>query len=192
MKHLFAIFFSSLLILKTNAQHNSGKIYRWEEVQNASADTVYALSFSKEKLTLLPADLSKFIHLKHLDLSKNKLQQLPDYLSDMIHLEEINLDKNQFDVFPLVLTRIPSLNKIILSNNRLNYIPDQIVQNKSLRYLDMYNNQVENVGKGLYGLKNLELLDLGGVMYGTLFHKDIRAKLPGVKIKMDPPCKCMD
>jgi hypothetical protein len=192
MKLLFAIIFSSLLVLESNAQNTYGKIYRWEEVQNALVDTIYALSFSKEKQTNLPPELHRFTQLKYLDLSKNKLQVLPEFLTEITQLEEINLDKNQFDVFPLVLTRMPTLKKIVLSNNQLNYIPDQIAQNKELRYLDMYNNQVENVGKGLYNLKNLEILDLGGVMYGTLFHKDIRSKLVGVKVKMDPPCKCMD
>ena len=60
----------------TNSQKFDFKIYRWEEVQNANPDTIYGLTFAKEKRTELPTELSKFVNLRYLNLNKNKIHNI--------------------------------------------------------------------------------------------------------------------
>ena len=61
-----------------------------------------------------------------------------------------------------------------------------------LQDLDLYDNLIEDLGKGIYKIKELRSLDLIGVMYCTIFQSQLKSSLPNVKIKLDPPCKCMD
>ena len=42
-----------------NAQNNSYKVYRLEEISGANLDTIYAISLGKNKLTELPKELWK-------------------------------------------------------------------------------------------------------------------------------------
>ena len=75
------------------------KIYRWEEVQNANPDTIYGLTFAKEKRTELPTELSKFVNLRYLNLNKNKIQSLPEYFDTLKRLEVFEAEKNDFIYF---------------------------------------------------------------------------------------------
>ena len=79
---------------------------------------------------------------------------------------------------------------MVKSNN--NSIPDNISNAKNLQKMDFYNNEIADFGKGIYDLEGLNYLDISGTMYGTIFQKQLEDKLAGVKIIMDPPCKCLD
>ena len=56
----------------------------------------------------------------------------------------------------------------------------------------LYGNAIEHFGEGIFLLPNLRLLNIEGVMYGTVFAKQLLARLPHTKVLIDPPCKCLD
>ena len=191
MKLLFALI-SLLFLSPIFSQKTTEKVYKWEEVQQANPDTIYNLSLSKMKLTELPASLWRFKNLQKLYLDKNKLSALPDSFDFFKNLELLNIDHNHFELFPMPVTRLLNLKTLIASNNRLTYLPDYISNAKSLQKMDFYNNEITDFGKGIYELDALNYLDISGTMYGTIFQKQLEDKLQGVKIVMDPPCKCLD
>jgi Leucine-rich repeat (LRR) protein len=180
---LWSNFFSQKEILVT---------YKWSEVQGANPDTIFSISFAKEKLSELPVQLWKFKKLKALNLQRNRLEDLPDSLEQLTEIEFLDISHNKFAVFPLPITRLYKLKVLKASSNKLNYISNNIENCDKLEEIDLFNNIIEDLGKGIYKLNELRLLDLRGVMYGTIFQSQLKASLPNVKIKMDPPCKCMD
>jgi Leucine-rich repeat (LRR) protein len=191
MKHLFALFFL-FLSFHNLAQLNHGKIYLWNEVQQANPDTIHAISFEKFKLDSLPNQLWKFTQLTYLNLEKNQLVFLPDSLKLLSQLTELNISKNKFAFFPLIICQLPSLQKLNASRNRIESIPDQIENCKHLAYLDFYDNLIEDFGLGIFNLPELKTLNIEGVMYGTNFADDLKRKLPNVRVLLDPPCKCLN
>ncbi len=189
---LLSVLISLLFLNISFSQKTTEKVYKWEEVQLANPDTVYNLSLSKMKLTELPASLWRFKNLRKLYLEKNKLSALPDSFDLFKNLELLSLDHNHFELFPIPITRLLNLKTLIASNNRLTYLPDNISDSKCLQRMDFYNNEISEFGNGIYQLQALSYLDISGTMYGTIFQKQLVNKLQGVKIVMDPPCKCLD
>jgi hypothetical protein len=61
-----------------------------------------------------------------------------------------------------------------------------------LQTLDLYGNAIEQFGEGIFLLPDLRVLNIEGVMYGTIFAKQLLARLPQTKVLIDPPCKCLD
>ena len=180
---LWSNFFSQKEILVT---------YKWCEVQGANPDTIFSISFAKEKLSELPVKLWKFKKLKALNLDRNRFEILPDSLEQLTEIEFLDISHNRLVVFPSAITRLYKLKVLKVANNNLTYISNNIENCEMLQDLDLYDNLIEDLGKGIYKLKELRSLDLRGVMYGTIFQSQLKASLPNVKIKMDPPCKCMD
>ena len=95
-------------------------------------------------------------------------------------------------VFPLALCQLTNLQVLHLDRNFITKIPIQVTQLENLQELDLYANAIEDFGEGLFMLPQLKVLNLEGVMYGTVFAKNLTAKLPQTKVMMDPPCKCLD
>lgn len=191
MKQLFALIFL-FLSFHNFAQLNYGKVYLWNEVQQANPDTIHAISFEKLKLDSLPKELWKFTRLSYLNLEKNQLTFLPDELKLLHQLTELNISKNKFTSLPLVICQLPNLQKLNASRNRIESIPDQIVNCTHLTFLDFYDNLIEDFGLGIFNLPELKTLNIEGVMYGTNFADDLKRKLPNVNILLDPPCKCLN
>jgi Leucine-rich repeat (LRR) protein len=191
MKQLFALFFL-FLSFPDFAQLNHGKIYSWNEAQQANPDTIHAISFEKLKLDSLPNRLWKFTHLTYLNLEKNQLAFLPDELKLLSQLTELNISKNKFTSLPLVICQLPNLQKLNASRNRIESIPDQIANCTHLAYLDFYDNLIEDFGLGIFNLPELKTLNIEGVMYGTNFADELKGKLPNVRVMLDPPCKCLN
>lgn len=192
MRTLFVIF---LLITNKNfcfSQVDSVKIYHWSELVNVDPDTIYGVSFSKMKLTELPARLEQYKKLRILDLEKNRLTQLPDFVGDLNNLEILNVSKNELSVFPVEICRLSSLKSLILNRNTFDQIPECIGYCAELEMIDLWDTPVMTFPGSLQQLKSLQVIDLQGVKYGPTFQKDFQKKLPGVKVKFDPPCDCME
>ena len=147
----------------------SAQTLSWTEALKQDPLSVKALDCSGLKWDSIPQQLLLYRNLEYLDLSKNKIQTLPD---DFMHLE--------------------ALKKLNLDRNDITKIPEQISNLQLLQSLDLYANAIEDFGEGLFSLSNLKVLNLEGVMYGTVFAKSFVAKLPHTKVLMDPPCKCLD
>ena len=168
------------------------KVYRWEEVQNADPDTIYGLTFAKEKRTELPNELSKYLNLRYISLNKNKIQSLPDFFDTLTKLEVFEAEKNDFSYFPSALTRLPKIEKINLHQNNIVAIPDAIQNCLLLEKLDLSDNAIGGVPEVVFGLTNLKFVDLTGVRFGPKYQKQLINRRPDIKWILDPPCDCME
>ena len=192
MMKLIAVVIIISLWSVLDAQNNSYKTYRLDEVSNANPDTIYSISISKSKLTELPKELWRFQNLKVLNVEKNKLASLPDTFDFFRNLEIINLDRNDFETVPLVISRIENLKKLIFSRNKINVISGNLFYCSQLEEMDFYDNPIGTVEPKIFEMKQLKKLDIQGVMLSTKTHSEVKTKLNWVKVSMDPPCKCMD
>ena len=191
MKKLFVI---SLLLLSDPlvAQQGDLHVYTWEQVNTADPDTIFAISFSKQKVSVLPKELAAFGNLKYLDLGKNKLTELPDFIGNFSKLEHLDLSKNELSVFPIEICRLSSLKTLILNRNTFDQIPDCIGFLKNLELIDLWDTPVMHFPPSLVNLKQLKRIDLQGVKYGPTFQKQFRESLSWVTIEFDTPCDCME
>ena len=195
MKKILFLLVSIFLLSSINtclSQKFDFKIYRWEEVQNANPDTIYGLTFAKEKRTELPTELSKFVNLRYLNLNKNKIQSLPEYFDTLKRLEVFEAEKNDFIYFPFVLTRLTQLQIINLHQNDISTIPEGIQYCLLLEKLDLSDNAIGSIPEVIFGLENLKVVDLSGVRFGPRYQKQLINRRPDIKWILDPPCDCME
>ncbi len=165
---------------------------KWEEALKLDPKNVMNLDCSGQKWDSLPLEIFQFTNLKDLDLSKNKFSALPQAFQTFAQLEKLNLGRNKFENFPLVICQLPLLKTLHLDRNQITLLPEQIADLQALEYLDLYANGIEKFGEGIFLLPALKVLNIEGVMYGTIFAKQLMARLPQTKVLIDPPCKCLD
>ncbi|MBI1836880.1 MAG: leucine-rich repeat domain-containing protein [Flavobacteriia bacterium] len=168
------------------------KIYSWEEAKKLGIDTVYGISFEKQKLDSLPIDLFKFTQLKTLNLGKNKLQHLPKLMVNFKNLEELNLEKNNFDIFPIEILQITTLKILIINRNNFSTLPDSIDLLQSLEFLDIYATPIMNFPENIMNLKSLKKIDARGISHSNNFQTNWKDRLYWVHIIFDLPCNCAD
>ena len=182
---LFLIYFGNLFA--------QAKYISYEEALSSnSKDTIQYIEIRKGKLEVFPIELIDFKNLKGLDISKNRLKDIPEAISQLSNLEELNLSRNKFEHVPLSVTKINSLKKLNMSWNRLTIICNQMENLENLEEIDFYNNEIWDFGTGIEKISSLKALDIRGVMYGIETHKEITKKFAHLKIKIDPPCACME
>jgi Leucine-rich repeat (LRR) protein len=165
---------------------------KWEEALKLDPKNVTSLDCSGQKWDSLPMEIFQFRNLKDLDLSKNKFSTLPQAFQIFDQLEKLNLGRNKFENFPLVICQLLLLKTLHLDRNQITLLPEQIADLQALEYLDLYANGIEQFGEGIFLLPALQVLNIEGVMYGTVFAKQLKARLPQTKVLIDPPCKCLD
>jgi hypothetical protein len=189
MKKIFALTFLLVFVNGINAQ-DTIKMYTWEQAKKAFPDTIYGITFYKEKLQTLPVELMKYVHLKKLDLGKNKLISLPKEIIHFKNLEELDLGKNKLEVFPLEICQLVALKKLSLNRNSFTEMPDCIRYLSKLEQLDLWDVPLAAFPNALEELMELKLLDVRGIVFGPIFQKTWRERLPNTKIEFDPPCNC--
>jgi hypothetical protein len=167
-------------------------VYDWEEVQAAHPDTIYAISFEKDKLTELPSDLSKFTNLKRLNLAKNRLTELPEFIVEFDSLQELNLTKNKLSKFPIVICRLQGLKRLMIGSNDIASLPDCMEYVSELEYLDLYDNPISYLPQSMMRLKNLKKIDFTGIRFNKDFQKQWTEQLPNTELVFDSPCDCMN
>jgi len=165
---------------------------KWEEALKLDPKNVTSLDCSGQKWDSLPMEIFQFTNLKELDLSKNKFSALPQAFQTFDNLEKLDLGRNKFENFTLVICQLPLLKTLHLDRNQITLLPEQIADLQVLEYLDLYANGIEQFGEGIFLLPALQVLNIEGVMYGTVFAKQLMARLPQTKVLIDPPCKCLD
>jgi len=192
MKKKFAL---CLLLSLTNSffcQSVHQNIYNWDVLVNCNPDTVYAISFSKNKLEALPNDLIRYKNLEYLDVSKNKLSSLPSFIGDFQNLKHLDISKNEFLVFPVEICRLGNLMYLIANRNTFTSLPDCIKYCSNLEYLDLWDTPVSEFPLGFDNLAKLKKLDLSGIRFGPTFQQTLKQRLPNTEILFDPPCDCME
>lgn len=194
MKARFVIIFllSFNLNLWAQPEDKIDVTYDWEEVKNADPDTVFSISFAKQKLRELPVELSRFKNLRILNIEKNKLAALPDFISNFNQLQELNVGKNKLETFPIQLCRMSSIKILILNRNNFESIPACISVLKELTYLDLYDCPIRKIPDSLESLEVLKEIDLSGIRFSEDFQEYWKNKLPNVKLDFDAPCDCME
>ena len=183
---------ATIFLSKTLDSQNNIKTYNWSELSDVFPDTIYSISFQKEKINSLPPALKDFKNLKQLNLSKNRLTELPDFIENFVNLEVLNLDKNQFNHFPENILKLKNLKELYLSRNNLSELPDEIDQLYQLTKLDLWSTAITYFPQSLNNLKKLITVDLRGVTYGPTFINEITTSMNWVKFEYETPCKCVE
>jgi hypothetical protein len=167
------------------------KIYEWEEVQSASPDTIYAISFEKLKLTEVPAELAKFINIKVLNFKKNKLTALPAFFTKFDSLQVLNLEKNKLGRFPIQICQFTALKELLIGSNDIGSLPDCIEYVSNLEILDLYDNPLSGLPPSMMRMKKLLKIDFTGIRFNDVFQEQWSKQLPDTELIFDPPCDCM-
>lgn len=193
MKKRFAlilILWSSLGFAELFAQ--DVKVFEWEEVQAANPDTIFAISFEKNKLTELPVELSKFTKVKQLYLSKNKLTELPSFIATFDSLHVLDLGRNKFSKFPIEICQFTQLQRLMVGANEISSIPDCIEYVTKLEYLDLYDNPITYLPQSMMRLEKLQKIDFTGIRFNKDFQRKWTEQLPTTELVFDSACDCMN
>lgn len=189
MKKIFALI---LTLWSSLTFSQEVKTYTWEEVQAASPDTVFAISFEKSKLTELPAELARFKYLTHLNLSRNRLSKLPDYIASFDSLRVLDLTRNRLSQFPIEICQLSHLNDLLIGGNDIASIPDCIEYAAELQFLDLYDNPIAYLPLSMMRLKHLQKIDFSGIRFNKEFQQQWTTQLPNTELVFDAPCDCMN
>jgi len=150
----------------------------------ALADTLEVLNLNGNRLTALPAKLSRLKRLKVIFCSNNPFRVLPEVLGDCPALEMIGFKACQIDEVPsgalppalrwLILTDnriaglpdtfggVPRLRKLMLAGNRLRALPESLAQSTELELLRIASNDLGELAPWLTELPRLAWLALAG------------------------------
>ncbi|XP_004928550.1 leucine-rich repeat-containing protein 57 [Bombyx mori] len=153
-------------------------------------DVLRNLDLSKNKLSVLPDDLSKLKHLKQLNLDSNKLQALPESLINLKKLEVLNISNNFVQTLPVCLKNLNNLKQVYASNNKLQAFPKQILGLQSLDVLDLSHNKITEIPYGMSELYVIELnLSQNEIsLIGEDLHQAPRLKI----LRLDENCLSLD
>lgn len=103
------------------------------------------VDLSGNKLSSIPAAISKFEQLKHLTLTNNRIAFLPDSLCKLKKLETLSLGSNHLSRLPETLSQLSNLRNVNLSDNRLAAFPHCFCGLKHLDVLDLSRNRISEV-----------------------------------------------
>jgi len=176
---------------KSFAQPDSIRFYTLSELVGANPDTICALSFRKQKLTVLPEQLFQYRNLKYLDLEKNAISDL-SRLGELNQLVYLNLGKNNLDNFPVCVCQMPFLEELVVSRNFFSYVPPCIEFCSQLRKIDFWETPVSSLPIEMQSLKMLEFMDFSGVRMNPRTQKILKQQYPHVRMSLDAPCDCLD
>lgn len=190
MKKLFVLFLLHINGFTAFTQQHS--VYEWHEVVKSNPDTIFGISFSKMKLSSLPADLKRFHRIEVLDISKNKLTSLPDFIGDFAYLKSLDISKNKLETFPLPICRLNKLERLIANRNPFDNVPECIGYCNELSYIELWDTPINSFPISFDTLMKLTYLDLRGVRYSPSFQENLTKRLPHTKIEFDSPCNCME
>jgi Leucine-rich repeat (LRR) protein len=123
---------------------------------------VRRLRLRGEKLTALPTDMERFVHLHHLTVERNTLQTLGDELGPWDELTFLNAMCNQISTLPASIGQLCHLHYLKLSTNRLTSVPEEIGQCTALVELALSWNQIEQLPDSIGSLSQLHHLGLAG------------------------------
>lgn len=171
---------------------NTYPFVSWENAQTMQIDTVYAISFEKNKLNQLPAELAEYKQLKSLELGRNKLDSLPTFLSEFDSLQYLGFSKNQLNHFPISICKLTKLKFIDASRNNIEKLPNCISYMPNLQALDVWDTGLKSLPHDFEELaKQLKYLDLRGMTYSPDYIEKWKGLLPRTVIEHEPPCNCV-
>lgn len=120
-------------------------------------DILRNLNLSKNKLTCLPEEISKFKHLKQLNLEMNKLDTLPNSLINVKKLELLNVSNNYILSLPQGFGNLSNLKQIYLNSNKFQQFPQQLLKLNNLEVVELSNNKITEIPCGMAEFYAVEL-----------------------------------
>jgi internalin A len=114
------------------------------------------LDLTDNQISQLPTEISQLTKLKKIVLSSNNFTVLPQEITTLISLEELFIGNNRISVLPTQVRRLKNLVSIRLNNNNFSSIPEEINLFPKLQYLYLNGNPIKNISKELLGLNAKE------------------------------------
>ncbi|MFC3606977.1 leucine-rich repeat-containing protein kinase family protein [Stutzerimonas tarimensis] len=121
------------------------------------ADTLEVLNLTGNRLSSLPADLSRLHKLRILFCSENRFTRLPDVLGDCPQLEMVGFKANR--IRQVDATALPApLRWLILTDNAIEALPEALGERPRLQKLMLAGNALTGLPASLADAQQLELL----------------------------------
>lgn len=159
------------------------------EVFNIS-DKLRNLDLSKNKISILPDDISRLKKLKQLNLDSNKLEVLPNSFGSMNKLEIVNISNNMISVLPQSFANLSNLKQLYLNYNNLTVFPKQLFKLRHLEVVELPNNKITEIPCGMsdfYAVElNISQNELSVI--GDDLHKAPRLKI----LRLEENCLTLD
>lgn len=101
-----------------------------------------SLSLSKNKITVIPDDISKLKKLRKLNLQRNRIKDLPESICTLVKLKTLHMSHNSIvsTTFPSSFSGLKNLTELSLDNNQLTQVPPQIYALPKLKKLALEAN----------------------------------------------------
>ena len=103
-------------------------------------------------------------------LSRNKITQLPAEISKLINLTSLILYSNELTEFPAKITKLANLTSLILYSNQLTTLPNEINHLTKLAQLVLPDNSLSNAEKEKIKalLPNCKIYFVGAIFMKTV------------------------
>ncbi|XP_046384143.1 leucine-rich repeat-containing protein 58 [Ischnura elegans] len=126
-------------------------------------ENVEAILLASNQLITIPVIISRFSHVKVINVSNNGMVRLPEALCEC-PLTSLIAKNNllESDSIPKSLGNVISLMELNLSGNNLTAFPEQILELSNLRYLFLGGNRMTEIPQEIWKLHSLQVLYLGG------------------------------
>lgn len=112
----------------------------------------------KAEMTRVVSELSRFTHLKRLDLTSVQWTEFPVGLTALSNLQDLNLSYNRIRILPHEAGKFESLAWLTLDGCRLEKIEEGFCQLKTLKRLSLSYNELSALPENFNQLESLELL----------------------------------
>ncbi|XP_052830852.1 leucine-rich repeat-containing protein 40, partial [Octopus bimaculoides] len=121
-------------------------------------ESLSELHMGFNKLTCLPADIGKMVHLTYLDVRNNCMTDLPEEISQLKNLREI-----KFSTIPPVIYTLSKLEILFINGNKLTEVDvDSLQKLPILTTLNLQNNNLTQIPPELALCPKLACLQLEG------------------------------
>ena len=125
-----------------------------------------SLNISMNEISKLPSKLYELKNLKILIAFDNKLKNIPVHIRELEKLQILDISYNEIKEYPPIT--IPSLTSLNISNNQIEKLPNDIGMHPNLISLLMTNNRLEVLPSSLTKLSNIHQLAINGNPLSTI------------------------
>eukprot|EP01098_Paradermamoeba_levis_P004984 TRINITY_DN2117_c0_g1_i4.p1 TRINITY_DN2117_c0_g1~~TRINITY_DN2117_c0_g1_i4.p1 ORF type:complete len:1636 (+),score=493.61 TRINITY_DN2117_c0_g1_i4:118-5025(+) len=122
-------------------------------------DRLSVLDLSENELTRLP-DLTAIKNLKSLSFSKNKITVLPSTIGQLSKLEVLVFNENLIANLPPELGLLANLRVLEARSNKLTAIPEEMANMGSMQEIDLRKNKIKRLPFFLADMKALKVLQV--------------------------------